>query len=118
MATMNRMNRWLALRLTASVGTMWCFYLFVALSLISLPAVIASGNLIAEVSWLTQTCIQLVLLPAIIVGQNLQGETSEQRARETHDAVMEELKIARDDRQAHAEELRLLRDLVGGKGKR
>src|SRR6516164_11640676 len=35
-----RFNRFLALKITAGVGTMWCAYAFAALALVSLPSAI------------------------------------------------------------------------------
>lgn len=72
---------------------MWAAYLFFLLSLISLPAVILQGDPILIVSWIAQTCLQLVLLPIIIVGQNIQAANSERRAILTYEdsaAVLEE----------------------------
>lgn len=77
-------------RVTLITGTAWMALAFAALALISLPAIIASGNVIAIVAWVTQSFLQLVLLPVIIVGQNLQGIKTEARDIETHDAVMQE----------------------------
>jgi hypothetical protein len=42
--------------------------------------------------------VQLWSLPLLMVGQNVLGESAERREQETHDAVMTELKIAKDDR--------------------
>ena len=33
----NRLNRYLAVKITEGVGTMWCAYAFAALALVSLP---------------------------------------------------------------------------------
>ena len=73
-------NERIALIITRHVGTMWAAYLFGALTLVSLPAAIASQNSLVIVAWIAQTFLQLVLLPIIIVGQNLQGKHSEARA--------------------------------------
>ncbi len=83
------MNAKIGLRITALVGTMACAYLFTALALISLPAAVATGDKIVIVAWIAQTFLQLVLLPIILVGQNIQGERTEKRDQETHDAVVE-----------------------------
>ena len=77
-------NTWLALRVTAVVGTMVCAYLFAALALVSLPAALATGNKIVIVAWVAQTFLQLVLLPVIIVGQNVQASASDKRAAQTY----------------------------------
>jgi hypothetical protein len=72
---------------------MWAAYIFFALTLISLPAVIMSGNLVLIVGWVAQTFLQLVLLPIIIVGQNIQAAAAEKRAVMTYEdaaAVLDE----------------------------
>lgn len=85
-----RFNTWLALKITAGVGTMWCAYAFAALALISLPDALKSGRA-AIVSWIAQTFLQLVLLSIIIVGQRVQGAAADKRAQATYedaDAVL------------------------------
>ena len=74
---MKKFNDWLAIKITDVVGSMWCAYIFTAIALISLPAAIATHNLITIVSWVAQTFLQLVLLSVILKGQNIQGERSE-----------------------------------------
>jgi hypothetical protein len=72
---------------------MWAAYIFFALSLISLPAVIMKGDLVLTVGWIAQTFLQLVLLPIIIVGQNIQAAAAERRAVMTYEdaaAVLDE----------------------------
>ncbi len=88
-------NNKVGLRITKSVGTMWCAYLFAILALISLPAALASGSAIIIVAWIAQTFLQLVLLPVIIVGQNIQAAASDDRANATYKdagAILEEAK--------------------------
>lgn len=90
-----KFNSRLGLGITTSVGTMWAAYAFFALSLVSLPAVIASGNAVAIVAWVAQTFLQLVLLPIIIVGQNIQAVASDARAAATYNdatAILAEAK--------------------------
>jgi hypothetical protein len=100
-----RFNKKIALRLTASVGTMNCFWVFCLLALCSLPSVLSAfhpfahtfpgwmikASIIALVAWVAQTFIQLVLLPALMVGQNLQSAASDARSAKTFEDV-EELK--------------------------
>lgn len=86
-----RFNTWLAVKITQGVGTMWCAYAFAALALVSLPAAIASRNLLVIVSWISQTFLQLVLLSIIMVGQNVLAAASDKRAEATYqdaDAVL------------------------------
>ncbi len=89
------LNDKIGLGITKRVGTMWAAYVFFALTLVSLPAALTSGNLIVIVSWVAQTFLQLVLLPVIIVGQNIQANEAEKRAIATYDdatAILEEAK--------------------------
>lgn len=78
-----RFNAWLALKVTHSVGSMTCAYIFACLSLVSLPAAIESGNVIVIVSWVAQTFLQLVLLSVILVGQDVSGKAADKRAEQT-----------------------------------
>jgi uncharacterized membrane protein len=68
--------------ITRSVGTMVAAIVFTILSLISLPAALATHDKIIIVAWIAQTFLQLVLLPIIIVGQNIQGKHTEVMADE------------------------------------
>jgi hypothetical protein len=95
-----RFNTWLAVKITAIVGTMVCAYLFTVLALISLPSALNSGNLIIIISWIAQTFLQLVLLPIIIVGQNVQAAASDKRAFQTYNDAEAVLREAREI-QAH-----------------
>jgi hypothetical protein len=76
-------NAKVAIILTKVVGTMWTFYVFNGIALISLPSAINSGNLTILINWVSSNWIQLVLLPALMVGQNLQSATADARAAKT-----------------------------------
>jgi hypothetical protein len=92
-----RFNKKVALAITTYVGTMTCFWVFCGLALLSLPAVLSGFHvfhntfpnwmirlsIIALISWVAQTFLQLVLLPSIMVGQNLQNEASDARSSKT-----------------------------------
>jgi hypothetical protein len=82
-----RFNTWLAVQITRTVGSMWIAYLFAAIALISLPAALASGEVIVIVSWIAQTFLQLVLLPIIIVGQNVIQAANDARAEADHETL-------------------------------
>jgi len=77
-------NGKVALALTTIVGTMWCAYAFAILALIALPSALGQGTLLADVSWLSQTFIQLVMLSVIMVGQNILSRASDKRADMTY----------------------------------
>ena len=85
-----RFNTFLALKITAIVGTMWCAYAFALLAFVSLPDAIRGGTS-PTITWIAQTFLQLVLLSIIIVGQNVQSAAADARAQATYedaDAVL------------------------------
>ena len=80
-------NSRLAVLITKSVGTMWAAYVFMLISLVSLPqawAALTRGDTFTAVSWLSQSFLQLVLLPIIIVGQNVISASQDARAEADH----------------------------------
>jgi hypothetical protein len=104
---MDRFNTFLALKITAAVGTMWCAYAFALLALLSLPTALR-GGLAPSITWIAQTFLQLVLLSIIIVGQNVQGAASDERAEATYqdaDAVLHTALQIQDHMQAQDVEI-------------
>ena len=81
-----RFNAWLAVKITKTVGSMWCAYIFAAIALYGLPAALRPGGE-GLVSWIAQTFLQLVLLSIIIVGQDVQTQASDARAAKTFEDV-------------------------------
>jgi hypothetical protein len=77
------LNAKVAILLTKVVGTMWCFYVFNGIALISLPSAIHTGQLTIIINWVSSNWIQLVLLPALMVGQNVQSAAADARALRT-----------------------------------
>lgn len=93
-----RFNKRVALAMTTRVGTMTCFWVFMCLGFLSLPATLVlatvfhapahtvvltfflSYGFIFLVNWLCQNVIQLVLLPGLMVGQQLQNAASDARS--------------------------------------
>ena len=101
---MKKFNLWVAAKITNGVATMWCAYLFAAITLISLPKAISSGDSIVIVSWVAQTFLQLVLLSIIMVGQKVQSQSVEETINETHTASLAEFELAKEARGiAHSE---------------
>jgi hypothetical protein len=82
-----RLNRWLAVHITRGVGTMYCAYAFVLLTLVSAPAAFSSGSSVLIVSWISQTFLQLVFLPILAVGQAVLSEAGDVRAKAVYDDV-------------------------------
>jgi hypothetical protein len=117
--TVGRFNDRLALLITKAVGTMWCAYLFLGISLISFPqalAAFARGDTLVGVTWLSQSFLQLVLLPIIIVGQNVISTAQDERASADHETLtalhtlsVQELRILEQQEKI----LELLRDRKG-----
>ena len=115
-----RFNRYLAIKITSGVGTMWCAYAFAALALVSLPSVIQSGSVKDLVAWVAQTFLQLVLLSIIIVGQNISQAAADKRAQDTFEdasaslekASQIQLHLLEQDRQIESllQEVKALRD--------
>ena len=79
-------NKWLAVKLTNVVGTMWCAYVFALLALVVLPDAIKGGTL-TLVQWISQTFIQLVMLSVIMVGQNVISAGQDARAEADHETL-------------------------------
>jgi len=80
-------NAKVAVVLTRVVGTMWCFWVFNGIALVSLPSAINSGNLTILIAWISSNWIQLILLPALMVGQNLQNLAADARSAKTFEDV-------------------------------
>ena len=84
-------NAKVAVLLTRVVGTMWAFWVFNGIALVSLPSAIKTGNLTIIVNWISSNWIQLILLPALMVGQNLQNAAADARSAKTFTDVEEVL---------------------------
>lgn len=87
-------NDLIAERSTLIFGTMWMFYAFFIYGLLPLiPSLTPYQNQLFYWSgW-----VQLWALPLLMVGQNVTGRAAEKRAQETHDAVIEELSIVKEE---------------------
>ena len=80
-----RLNTWLAVSITKSVGTMWAAYVFTLIAVGGGVAVVTQNAFLTAVSVLiSQTFLQLVLLPIIIVGQNVISASQDARAEADH----------------------------------
>ncbi|MFB7905240.1 hypothetical protein ACFC1T_02260 [Kitasatospora sp. NPDC056076] len=90
---MTPFNERLAVVATRGFGTMWACYALVAFSLLPLVFPDQQAQLLY---W--SNCVQLVALPLLMVGQQVLGRAAERRATETHDAVLEELALLREER--------------------
>jgi hypothetical protein len=84
---MDGFNAKIAVLLTRVVGTMWAFWAFNGIALVSLPDAIRTGQLTVIINWVSSNWIQLILLPALMVGQNLQNIAADARAAKTFQDV-------------------------------
>lgn len=82
-----KFDKKLALGITNAVSTMNMAYLFAVIALISLPAAVATHQLIVIVGWLAQTFLQLVLLSVIMVAQKIQSETTIDHVNKKHESM-------------------------------
>jgi len=80
-------NAKVAVLLTRVVGTMWAFWVFNGIALVSLPSAIQTGQLTVLINWISSNWIQLILLPALMVGQNLQNVAADARAAKTFEDI-------------------------------
>lgn len=108
------LNDRLAIIVTNAVGTMWCAYIFAGLAIWGGTAV-DWHNAYQVVQWISQTFLQLVLLSIIMVGQKVLSKASDAQAKEMHDAVMEELEIAKAERIEMLELHRELHQMLANK---
>lgn len=83
----SKFNYWIAVKITKSVGTMWCAYAFFLIDLIMLPPVIQAKSVMIWVSYIAQTVLQLILLPIIMVGQNVIQAQNEAKADTDHNTL-------------------------------
>jgi hypothetical protein len=74
----DKVNSWLALKITKGVGTMWCAYVFAIFDVLALPTAL-KGGLYGIVQWVASFFLQLVLLSIIMVGQDVQARASDKR---------------------------------------
>jgi hypothetical protein len=94
---LQQINDRLAVIVTSAVGTMWCAYIFAGLAIWGGTGV-KWTDAFQVVQWISQTFLQLVLLSIIMVGQKVVSAASDAQAKEMHDAVMEELELAKAER--------------------
>lgn len=92
---MNKLNNWLAEKITNGVGTMWCAYLFAALGCVAMYGAFTGNVTITLIAGsISGYFLQLILLPIIIVGQNLQAQKHKDNMAKL-DAIHEHLGITK-----------------------
>ncbi len=105
-------NTRVAVKITKTVGSMWCAYAFALIALISLPSALHSRDPLIIVSWIAQTFLQLVLLPIIIVGQNVQAAASDARAESDHETLISIHTLTSEVHEIQAQQSKILEMLA------
>lgn len=77
-------NQKFAVWIGTHVGSMYCFYLFNVIALLSVKAAFETHNLVPIVNWVSSNWIQLILLPAIMVAQNVAQAATDAKADTDH----------------------------------
>jgi hypothetical protein len=89
------LNNKIARVITEKFQTMGMFYLFCIYGLLPMLKMF-SPYMTQFLYW--SNFIQLISLPLLAVGQMILNKAGESRTQETHDAVMEELALAQEER--------------------
>lgn len=114
-----RLNDWLGDKLAFWLSTMGCFYIIFALVVVPLffqhPT-----DLVGWVQYIVQSLFQGIALPVLGYVARIAGERQEKVLNETHDTVMEELALVKDElamaREERKELQRLVEELHHGQG--
>ncbi len=80
----NNFNDKFAVWIATHVGSMYCFYLFNVIALLSAKSAFGTHNLVPIVNWISSNWIQLVLLPAIMVAQNVAQTATDAKSQSDH----------------------------------
>jgi cell shape-determining protein MreC len=108
---MRRFNDWLGNKLAIFLSTMGCFYLIFALVIV--PLFFQHPNdLVSWVQYIVQSLFQGVALPILGYVAMKAGENQEKLLNETHDTVMEEFALVKEELQLAREERTALQELI------
>lgn len=104
-----RLNNRVAEKATLIFGTMWMFYGFFIYGLLPLVPQFQPYQT-TLMYW--STWVQLWALPLLMVGQNILGKAAELQNQETHDAVMEEMAIVKEELSIAREERDKMKEIL------
>ncbi len=102
-------NRWLALKLTSAMGTVWCAYFFAILAIVGFPGFHSTPQ--QYVQWISQTFIQLTALSIIMVSQNVISAAQDARAEADHETLQVLHELAEKTAALQDTQLAILREL-------
>jgi len=80
----NNFNDKFAVWIATHVGSMYCFYLFNVIALLSAKSAFGTHDLVPIVNWISSNWIQLILLPAIMVAQNVAQKATDAKSQSDH----------------------------------
>ncbi len=80
----NNFNNKFAVWIATHVGSMYCFYLFNVIALLSAKSAFGTHDLVPIVNWISSNWIQLILLPAIMVAQNVAQKATDTKTQTDH----------------------------------
>jgi hypothetical protein len=112
MRWISNFNQKIATKITSFVSTMWCAFVFAAITLISLLVAIETGDAIVIIAWAAQTFLQLVLLSIIMVGQDASTRGMQQKIYETHTASLAEFGLAKQSQEIVNKEMAQLKEIT------
>lgn len=85
MNKLNSFNDMVAAKITKTVGSMWCAYVFAIIALQSIKDNLHDVK--SFIAWLSSQFLQLILLPIIMVGTAYLNKESDRRAQEDHERI-------------------------------
>lgn len=83
----NNFNDKFAIWIATHVGSMYCFYLFNVIALLSAKSAFMTHDLVPIVNWISSNWIQLILLPAIMVAQNVAQKATDAKSLSDHETL-------------------------------
>ena len=93
---MKRINNFLANKLAVAMSSMWLFW-FLAVIIVIAGILQPPNTPYTFVMFVISAGFQAVALPVLAFVNNLQGAKQEKLLKETHDAVMKELKLLKQE---------------------
>ena len=93
---MKRFNDFIASKMSIILSSMWLFWLL-AVVLIVLWVMDPPSTPFDIALFVISTAFQAVALPVLAFVSNIQGDRQEKLTKETHEAVLKELKLLREE---------------------
>lgn len=113
MIIISRFNDWLGDKLAMFLSTMGCFYL-IFFALVIVPLFFQHPtDLVGWVQYIVQSIFQGVALPILGYVSKKAGDNQEKVLNETHDTVMQELALVKEELTLAREERDSIQALIG-----